>query len=509
MIYIDRFLNGITMYKLVLFGLVAQALLAILFGFLGILPFSGVSMLSSLIILTFVCYLINFLFANIYKVPTNSESYSITALILFFILLPVTTLDDVRTVVLVALIAMASKYLLAIKKKHIFNPAAIAVFIVGLTSFDLASWWVGSGVMLVPTLVLAFLVLRKVNHFQMFFTFVITEFMSAFLFGLSGEADFLEIIVSTLLSTSLVFLGSIMLTEPLTLPPQRKMQLIYATLVGILFGTHFNIGPLFSTPAFAIVIGNIFSYLVSPRLRLVLQLLEKKKLTAGTYEFVWQNTSTSTEKISFKAGQYLEWTLGHKSPDMRGNRRYFTIASSPTESVLRLGIKSYDNSSTFKKKLLSMEVGETLVASQLSGEFTLPENKLQKLVFIAGGIGVTPFRSMVKYLVDTEDKRGVTLFYSNQTPHDIVYKDVFDEAKTSFGMKTIYTVNDLAGENQTEDIRVGFIDANMIMKEVPEYKDCAFYISGSHGMVTAFEDTLSKLGIPKRNIKVDFFPGYV
>ena len=497
------------MYKLVLFGLLVLVVIAIAFGFFGILPFSGVSMLSSFIILGLVCYFTNFLFAGIYKVPTNSESYSITALILFFILLPVTTFDDVRTIVLVALIAMASKYLLAIKKKHIFNPAAIAVFIVGLTSFDLASWWVGSGVMLVPTLVLAFLVLRKINHFQMFFTFVIAGFLSTFLFGLSGEADFIKIIVSTLLSTSLIFLGSIMLTEPHTLPPQRKMQLIYAGLVGILFGTQFNIGPLFSTPALAIVIGNVFSYLVSPRLRLVLQLLEKNKLTTDVYEFVWKSVNTNENKISFEVGQYLEWTLGHKSPDMRGNRRYFTIASSPTESVIRLGIKSYENSSTFKKKLLSMNVGDTLVASQLSGEFTLPEDKLKKLVFIAGGIGITPFRSMVKYLMDTEDKRDVTLFYSNRTPHDIVYKDIFNEAKDSFAMKTIYTVNDLAGENQTEDMRVGFIDANMITKEGPDYKESMYYISGPHAMVTAFEDTLSKLEIPKKNIKVDFFPGYV
>src|SRR3989344_3573443 len=497
--YVDDFLNGITMYRLILYGLAVITLIVFVLSFLGLISFSPLSLLFSLLTLWFVCFVTNQIFATLLKVQTNIESIWISAFILFLILFPIQSVSDVPIFLLVGFMAMASKYVLVWRKKHIFNPVAISVFVTSLFGFGIASWWVGSSVMLIPTLIFGFLVLRKVSRFELFFAFLGTAFLSLIVFGASNTGFqhmlgmpsrmfFMPIIIITLFSSPVIFLGSIMLTEPLTTPPNKKMQIIYGLIVGGLFGAQFSFGPIYSTPALALVLGNIFSYFVSPRIRLVLTLLEKNKLTADVYEFVWR----LDEKISFKAGQYLEWTLGHSNSDSRGNRRFFTIASSPTEPVLRLGIKSYDNSSSFKKKLLSLNVGDKIITSQLSGEFTLPEDKLKKLVFIAGGIGVTPFRSMVKYLIDTENKREATLFFSNRTPRDIVYKDIFDEAKLKLGMKTIYTVNDLAGEAQTEDMRVGFINAEMITKEVPEYKECIYYISGPHGMVTAFKGILSK-----------------
>jgi len=83
-----------------------------------------------------------------------------------------------------------------------------------------------------------------------------------------------------------------------------------------------------------------------------------------------------------------------------------------------------------------MKVGDTIVASQLSGEFILPADESKKLVFLAGGIGITPFRSQIKYLIDTKQKRDIILFYSNRTPADIAYKEIFDQAQINFGLKT-------------------------------------------------------------------------
>jgi len=121
--------------------------------------------------------------------------------------------------------------------------------------------------------------------------------------------------------------------------------------------------------------------------------------------------------------------------DSRGNRRYFTIASSPTEKELRLGVKFYPNGSSFKKALASMNEADTIIASQLSGDFIMPSNKKKKLVFIAGGIGITPFRSMIKYLIDTKQKRDIVLIYSNRTKTDVIYKNIFDSAANIFQSK--------------------------------------------------------------------------
>lgn len=503
--YIDNFLNKITMYKLVLYSLFVLVGISIILGFLGVLPYGGFSLIISFLVLTTVCYFSNFVFAKIFNVQANVESNSITALILFFVLSPLTSFSDLGIYIVVALLAMASKYFFAINKKHIFNPVAISVFIVGLLGSGIGSWWVGGTTMLLPVVVAGFLILRKVRRFELFFAFVISSLFSMSVFGFLHGISLYEILTSNFISGPVVFFGAIMLTEPLTTPPTKRLQIIYGVVVGLLFGAQFSIGPMYSSPVLALVIGNLFSYFVSPRARLVLTLKEKNKLSSDTFEFVWD----ASEKLNFKAGQYLEWTLGHSHPDSRGNRRYFTISSSPTEKEIKLGIKFYEKPSSFKTKLQSMNVGQRLIASQLSGEFVMPEDVSKKMVWIAGGIGVTPFRSMAKYLSDKAERRDVVLLFSNRTPKDIVYKDIFTEAQVKSGLKTIYAVNDLAGDVLAEDMRVGFINAEMITKEIPDYKDRIFYISGPHGMVSAFEDALSKMGIKSSQIKTDFFPGFV
>ncbi len=494
------------MYKLVLYGLFILSGLSILFGFMNQLSFSGLDLVYSFFILTITCWAANGIFAKIFKVQTNVESYSITALILFLVAFPAENFSDFKNLILLAVIAMASKYILAINKKHVFNPAAIALVVMGLFGVGIGAWWVGSSVMLIPVSILGFLVLRKIRRFTMFFAFFATAVVSIVVVGVSNDYVFADILKEIFTSWPIIFFGTIMLTEPISTPPTKKLQVAYAVLVGVLFGSQFHFGSFYGTPELALVIGNIFSYIVSPKYRLVLTLSSKdtinKKGDVDEFRF------DSDKKFDFKPGQYLEWTLGHDKPDSRGNRRYFTISSSPTEEKVMLGIKYYDKPSSFKLKLGRLELGEKIHAGSLSGEFTMPEDLNKKLVFIAGGIGVTPFRSMAKYMTDKKESRDAVMLYSNKTPGDVAYKNIFDEAE-SVGLKTLYFVNDLEGATLQPNMRLGFINAEVIMKEIPDYKERVFYISGPHGMVTAFQDSLSKLGIKSSNIKTDFFPGFV
>ncbi len=506
--YIDNFLNKITMYRLVMHGLMTLAIISVAFGFMGGLSYGGFSLLISFLLITFVCYVTNMLISKIFNVQINTESSAISGLILFFILFPIHDISGALVSVLVGVVAMVSKYVLAIHKKHVFNPVAVAVFVVGLFGFGVGSWWIGSSIMLIPVAVFGFLVLRKVQRFEMFTSFLLTAILSISVVGFIQGSNIYEILRQVLLSGPILFFGAIMLTEPLTTPPTNTLQAIYGAIVGVLFGLQFNIGPIYSTPQLALILGNLFSYFISPKFRLVLVLSEKNKLSEDIYDFVWK-IKGFTNKFAFKPGQYLEWTLGHKNPDDRGERRYFTIASSPTEEGIHLGVKFYPESSTFKQKLLSLEPGDEMVASQLSGDFVMPEDHTKKLVFIAGGIGVTPFRSMVKYMIDKGEKREVTLFFANRTPKDIVYKDLFDLAQREIGMKTIYAVNDLAGAIEEPNMYVGFINAEIITREVSDYKNCQYYISGPRSMVDSFEGTLGQMGVPSSQIKTDFFPGYV
>ena len=194
--------------------------------------------------------------------------------------------------------------------------------------------------------------------------------------------------------------------------------------------------------------------------------------------------------------------------DSRGNRRYFTLASSPTEDEIRLGVKFYPDPSSFKTNLLALPIGGEIIAAQRAGDFVLPKDPKRELVFIAGGIGITPFRSMIQYLLDKNEKRQITLLYSNKKVSDIAYKQVFDQAQKRLGIKTIYAVTDPGEMLSGSSMYNGMIDAAMIQKEIPDFVNKTYYISGPHAMVDAFEQTLKSIGIQRKNIKIDFFPGF-
>jgi len=348
------------------------------------------------------------------------------------------------------------------------------------------------------------LVVRKIRRFDLVVSFLIATILTILGFSLLKGSNFITVAGKVLFYSNLLFFAFVMLTEPLTTPPTKTLRIFYGSLVGFLFAPQIHIGFIYSTPELALLIGNIFSYLVSPKGKHILKLREKMLIAPDIYDLSFN----VDRKFVFQPGQYLEWTLGHKHPDNRGNRRYFTIASSPTEEELRLGVKFYPDSSSFKKSLASMGIESEIVASQLAGDFVLPRYKQQKLVFIAGGIGITPFRSMIKYLIDRNEKRPIIIFYSNKIASDIVYEDVFNEAYEKLGIKTVYTLTDTEFIPGNWRGQKGYITEQMIVKEVPDYKERLFYISGPHSMVAAFEKVLRNIGIAKRQIKTDFFPGF-
>lgn len=501
--YIDSLLNQITMYKLVLFGLAALATLSVLFGFVKILPFSGLSFMSLLILLLAVCYVTQKICDKLFHSVSNTESYAITALILFFVLSPLLSFEDFLISAVVGVVAILSKYILAIDKKHIFNPAAIAVFFVGLFGFGNAIWWVGSGVLLPFTLVLGLLIVRKIRRFDLLFPFLLTAALVNITLNLFNGLTLEQAVSMLFLSSSLIFFGTVMLTEPLTTPPRKTLYMTYGALVGVFFGAQFHIGPFFASPELALVIGNIFSYIVSPKHKLFLRLKERIQLSPDMFSFVF----TKPNSFTFLPGQYLEWTVPHQGVDMRGNRRYFTIASSPTESEIILGVKITPNGSSYKKALLNLSESALVVGSQLSGDFVLPEDTAKKLVFIAGGIGVTPFRSMIRYLIDTQNKRDIVLLYTAPSEAAFVYKDVFEKAR-EYGMNTIYIITNEKNIPPSWSGGKGYLTEEFVRSTVPDFASRLYFLSGPNNMVESYKSLLRRMGISYRHIVTDYFPGF-
>ncbi len=505
---IDNVLNRVTMYRLVLYYLIFLVVTAAALSFFGVLPFRPVDLLFSVSVLVFVCWIANSALAKLFGVPANTESLYITAFILALIMTPRSASGHwpaaAAPVVLAGVFAMASKYILAFRRKHIFNPAAVAVALTAFTLGQAASWWVGTIAMMPFVLLGGLLLARKIARFDLilsFFAAASTVIVGA---GLAKGASLAPAASQLLAETPILFFAFAMLTEPLTTPPARPLRVAYGAIVGFLFAPFLHFGQVYLTPELALLAGNVFSYLVSPKARYLLRLKARAQLAPDIYDFRF----ASDRRLRFRPGQYLEWTLEHAHPDNRGNRRYFTIASSADEREVRIGVKVYPGASSFKRSLLAMRPGNEIVASQLAGEFVLPANQQEKLVFMAGGIGITPFRSMIRYLLDRRERRPITVFYSNRTAPEIVYADVLEDARKELGIRTVYTLTDANNIPPDWQGRTGRVDAEMIARVVPDYRERTFYLSGPRSLVVGFQEVLRKIGIPKSRIKTDFFPGF-
>ncbi len=500
--FIDRFLNRTTMYRLVLYELLTLLLIAGIASAFGLLPFYPTYLAWSVALITIIALAGNTIFAKIFGAPSNPESTYITALILALIISPPSSFMDFHFLSLMfwaTIWAVASKYIFAVLNKHLFNPAAFGVAITAFFLLQSATWWIATSVMIPFVLVGGFLITRKIKRFDLVISFLIVSSLAIFIPAISHGVDFTSSITRAFVLVPTIFLATVMLTEPLTTPPTRIKRILYGIVVGALFFPGIHLFGLYATPALALLVGNLFSYLISPKTKLILTLTNRIRLANDVYEFVF----TPNRRLAFSSGQYLEWTLPHDAYDNRGIRRYFTIASAPTDKTIRLGAKFYDPASTFKKTLMSLHKGSTLVASQLSGDFVMPRNTHKKLVFIAGGIGITPFISMIRHLIDKNKSRDIVLLYANRTTLDTAYSDILENA-TAHGVRTVY-----AFSNEPEASGgIAIINADVIRAQIPDFYERIFYISGPHGMVAGIATTLRTLDVPASHIKADYFPGF-
>jgi ferredoxin-NADP reductase len=215
--------------------------------------------------------------------------------------------------------------------------------------------------------------------------------------------------------------------------------------------------------------------------------------------------------INYTAGQYAFFKLDGVSGDPKGPIRHFSIASSPTEQDLLISTRIRD--SPYKQKLASIEVGTNISVWGPEGEFILHDDHSKPAIFMSGGIGVTPFRSMIKSATDKKLPLKITMFDSNKSPQSILYKDEFDSwATQNQNLKIIYTVTEEEKEAPSGwNGERGRINRSMLEKHVSknEINNAIFYICGPPGMLKAMQELLQKdLQIPKDRLRAEAFTGY-
>ncbi len=233
------------------------------------------------------------------------------------------------------------------------------------------------------------------------------------------------------------------------------------------------------------------------------QIKEKKEVAKGTLMVTFDLLG---EEVDHRPGQYFWVELpdrGHD--DERGLRRHITVVTSPNERGV-LGLATRIRDTAFKRTLSELEVGDEVIVEEPKGDFQLPEDTSKEYVFIAGGIGITVFRSMLKYIAEEGLPYRITLLYSNRDRESTAFTDELKELERKIeGLRVVFTMTDDPGW----DGEKRRIDADFVREMVGgDLAGHTYLVSGPPGMVNGVADMLEAEGVPAEQVLRSRFAGY-
>jgi ferredoxin-NADP reductase len=222
-----------------------------------------------------------------------------------------------------------------------------------------------------------------------------------------------------------------------------------------------------------------------------LTLAETRQETPDTRTFFF----TGNPMPQWKAGQYIHYKLPHPNPDDRGIERYFSVSSAPHENRVALTCRFAEKSSTFKRALGSLPIGGKIEADAPEGDFIVDQVS-KPIVFIAGGIGITPFRAILLDLERRREPLNVKVLYANRND-EIVFRDELENIQKRHSE---FQIDYFIGDNK--------LDGNSIRRCIEDLNKVRVFVSGPEPMVESMDKVLEILGAKKEEIMNDFFPGY-
>ena len=233
-------------------------------------------------------------------------------------------------------------------------------------------------------------------------------------------------------------------------------------------------------------------------------LLRKEEIADGTMAFHFEKPGG----FAFKAGQFGDFTLINPvETDAEGNTRGFSLASAPYEDILMFATRMRDTA--FKRTLKTMEAGTEVSMDAPYGSFTLHNNSTIPAVFLTGGIGVTPVRSIVLQAAHDNLPHKIFLFDSNRKPEDSAFLNELMEAQQiNLNYIFIGTMTEMEKSSQNWDGETGYINKAMLQKYLGDLTLPIYYVAGPASMVTAMRKTLNEAGVDDDNIRTEEFSGY-
>ncbi|MCR2825567.1 FAD-dependent oxidoreductase [Microbacterium sp. zg.Y909] len=499
-------LGKVSMYRLVLSALGALAVIAFVASLFGVLVPTPLELVATLVVLAAACSVVDAAAQRVLKLPWRVESSLITAHILLFVLTPSIELLPLVGIAVAGAVASLSKYVLAWRGRHVFNPAAVGATVVTLAGLGTSAWWVGSPYLALPVLLLGGVVLMRTEKVRVVAVFWVIAVAVAIVrtsvqyqqAGLQvASADIVWQIVS---ASPFLFLGAFMLSEPLTLPPRRWQQLTVAAVVGVLAGWPIDLGILSLGQERALLVGNLVAFFFSWRAAVRLTLTERTALTPTARQLSFR----TERRLAFVPGQFLELEVPHHHPDARGTRREFSIVSSPEElPELRIAFREGGGpQSSYKKALAEVSAGDPLAVTGVWGDFVLPRRRQSPVLMVAAGIGVTPFVSQLTHMRLAGEQRDVVLVYVASDASELAFRD---EIAASGAPVVVFTRDrpaDLPAHwRWAEGVR---LDADGLLRVVPDIAARHAYISGPPGLIAELAPALERA----RSITTDAFSGY-
>jgi ferredoxin-NADP reductase len=488
------------MYRLVLFLLAALTAVSFVLSATGVLFFTPLELLATAATAVFVSWLANRLVAPLFRVKPHDESAIITGLLLFFIMKPGVVVGDLAAVAVAAAVAALSKYLLAVRGRHVFNPAAIGAFVATLTGLGVSYWWVGSGALFWFVLAAGLVLVWRLRKTAMAALFLVAVGAVMVPMLVSTGMEVPDALATPLLSTAAVFFAAFMLTEPLTLAPSRWQQLGIAVVTGLLFALPYHLGPVFSSPELALLVGNLIAFALGQRRGVDLLVRDGRWVGGTTYELSFE----ATAPVRYRAGQYLELHVPHAKGDRKGFRRTFSLVSAPSDGrTVRVAFRAGDAVSSAKRALLALAPGDRVRATLVAGDFVLPSDPSRKLALVAAGIGITPFVSHLREEGAAGRHRDVVLVYAVSDPGDIVYADELVSAGVRVLVSSRAEPSGLpAGWAWTGPER---LDGDVLRAAVPDLAEREVLVSGPPALVA---DLRRRLRGGARRVRTDAFSGY-
>lgn len=232
-----------------------------------------------------------------------------------------------------------------------------------------------------------------------------------------------------------------------------------------------------------------------------LSLIHKQKLARDIFSFYFNRP----KGFMYQPGQYIRLILPHEHPDERGISRFFTLSSSPhEENYLTITVKILD--STFKRALFSLESNYPLKVFGPIGNFIL-DKSAKDVVLLAGGMGITPFRSIISYSHAIKSKKNISLFASFSNKDEFLfYDELISIAVVNPRIKIIYSIS--TPSSLSFDIESGRIDGDLLKKYINVTQIKKYYLTGPSGMVDAMVKMLLNLRIDNSKIITEKFTGY-